>query len=62
MDAGRMVEFDHPHMLLQNADGILRGMVDQTGRGMAETLSRVAKQVATCFFTHYTVFLPSIIN
>lgn len=44
MDAGRMVEFDHPHMLLQNADGILRGMVDQTGRGMAETLSRVAKQ------------------
>ncbi|KAF9409362.1 hypothetical protein HW555_011256 [Spodoptera exigua] len=44
MDAGRMVEYDHPHMLLQNPDGILRGMVDQTGRGMAETLCRVAKQ------------------
>ncbi|XP_063890892.1 ATP-binding cassette sub-family C member 4 [Helicoverpa armigera] len=44
MDAGRMVEFDHPHILLQNADGILRGMVDQTGRAMAETLCRVAKQ------------------
>lgn len=44
MDAGRMVEYDHPHNLLQNADGVLRGMVDQTGRAMAETLCKVAKQ------------------
>ncbi|XP_072935953.1 probable multidrug resistance-associated protein lethal(2)03659 isoform X1 [Epargyreus clarus] len=44
MDAGQMVEFDHPHILLQKPDGILRGMVDQTGRSMAETLARVALQ------------------
>ncbi|KAI5635385.1 ABC transporter domain-containing protein [Phthorimaea operculella] len=44
MDAGQMVEFDHPHILLQKPDGILRGMVDQTGRHMAETLARVALQ------------------
>ncbi|XP_075982413.1 putative multidrug resistance-associated protein lethal(2)03659 [Anticarsia gemmatalis] len=44
MDAGRMVEFAHPHILLQNTEGVLRAMVDQTGRAMAETLSRVAQQ------------------
>ncbi|XP_039765461.1 multidrug resistance-associated protein 4-like isoform X1 [Pararge aegeria] len=44
MDAGQMVEFDHPHMLLKKEGGILRGMVDQTGRAMAETLARVAMQ------------------
>ncbi|XP_059049399.1 ATP-binding cassette subfamily C member 4-like [Achroia grisella] len=44
MDAGQMVEFDHPHTLLQRADGVLRGMVDQTGRSMADTLARVAQQ------------------
>lgn len=45
MDAGTMVEFDHPHILLQKPDGVLRGMVDQTGRSMIETLIRVAQQV-----------------
>ncbi|XP_045542487.1 ATP-binding cassette subfamily C member 4 isoform X2 [Papilio machaon] len=44
MDAGQLVEFDHPHMLLQKSEGVLRGMVDQTGRTMAETLARVAQQ------------------
>lgn len=47
MDAGRMVEFDHPHILLQKKDGVLRGMVDQTGRATAETLAKVALQVCT---------------
>ncbi|KAM3966828.1 LOW QUALITY PROTEIN: putative multidrug resistance-associated protein lethal(2)03659 [Aphomia sociella] len=44
MDAGQMVEFDHPHLLLQRAGGMLRGMVDQTGRTMADTLARIAEQ------------------
>ncbi|CAH2099847.1 unnamed protein product [Euphydryas editha] len=44
MDAGQMVEFDHPHVLLQRDGGVLRGMVDQTGRAMADTLARVALQ------------------
>ncbi|KOB66206.1 putative multidrug resistance-associated protein, partial [Operophtera brumata] len=39
MDAGTMVEYDHPHILLQRPDGMLRGMVDQTGRSMTETLA-----------------------
>ncbi|CAH2068680.1 unnamed protein product, partial [Iphiclides podalirius] len=44
MDAGQLVEFEHPHVLLQKSDGVLRAMVDQTGRAMAETLARVAQQ------------------
>ncbi|CAB3248424.1 unnamed protein product [Arctia plantaginis] len=44
MDAGRMVEYDHPHNLLQKPEGVLRAMVDQTGRATAETLARVALQ------------------
>lgn len=45
MDAGQMVEFDHPHILLNRPGGVLRGMVDQTGRAMADTLARIALQV-----------------
>ncbi|XP_013144299.1 PREDICTED: probable multidrug resistance-associated protein lethal(2)03659 [Papilio polytes] len=44
MDAGQLVEFDHPHLLLQRSEGVLRSMVDQTGRAMADTLARVAQQ------------------
>lgn len=76
MDAGQMVEFDHPHMLLKKADGCLRGMVDQTGRSMAEILAKVALQVSlnsTCSeikkllrdtktLLKYRLFYVSIIN
>ncbi|KAF2900921.1 hypothetical protein ILUMI_05261, partial [Ignelater luminosus] len=43
MDAGTMVQFDHPHILLQDEDGIFYGMVQQTGKAMAETLTKVAE-------------------
>lgn len=36
-------EFDHPHILLQRENGFLRGMVEQTGKSMAEELATVAK-------------------
>lgn len=45
MDAGTMVEFDHPFNLLQNEEGVLYGMVKQTGKAMAEALFRIAEQV-----------------
>ncbi|XP_069689580.1 probable multidrug resistance-associated protein lethal(2)03659 isoform X2 [Periplaneta americana] len=44
MDAGTMVEFDHPHLLLQNKDGFLYNMVQQTGKAMIETLTNKAKK------------------
>lgn len=31
IDAGRVVEFDHPHLLLQNNDGFLKKLIDQSG-------------------------------
>ncbi|KAK4880755.1 hypothetical protein RN001_008901 [Aquatica leii] len=42
MDAGRMVEFDHPHLLLQNENGVFYSMVEQTGTTMAEALTKIA--------------------
>ncbi|XP_057328153.1 probable multidrug resistance-associated protein lethal(2)03659 [Microplitis mediator] len=44
MDAGSAVEFDHPHILLQNDNGCLTKMVEETGFSMTEALKNVAKQ------------------
>lgn len=43
MDAGRMIEFDHPHLLLE-ANGHFKGMVEQTGPSMTAQLREVARQ------------------
>ncbi|VEN35015.1 unnamed protein product [Callosobruchus maculatus] len=43
MDAGTMVEFDHPHLLLQNPQGVFYRMVAESGRAMSEQLRRVAR-------------------
>jgi len=45
MDAGKMVEFDHPYNLLKNKDGFLYKMVDQTGKATADLLHSVAAEV-----------------
>ncbi|KAK9869834.1 hypothetical protein WA026_003563 [Henosepilachna vigintioctopunctata] len=42
MDAGTVREFDHPFILLQNKDGILYGMVQQTGRATFDMLYQIA--------------------
>ncbi|VVC32358.1 Hypothetical protein CINCED_3A013682 [Cinara cedri] len=44
MDAGTMVEFDHPYNLLKNKDGFLYKMVEQTGRVTADLLHSVAAE------------------
>lgn len=43
MDAGKMVEFDHPHELLKNETGHLRQLVDQTGPSTANYLMDIAQ-------------------
>ncbi|KAJ8687081.1 hypothetical protein QAD02_022875 [Eretmocerus hayati] len=43
MDKGRLVEFDHPHILLQNSHGQFTSLVKETGRAMFEQLCQVAK-------------------
>lgn len=44
MENGQLVEFAHPHELLQNSDGYFTKMVDQTGRSMAEHLRNIAQK------------------
>ncbi|XP_046622405.1 ATP-binding cassette sub-family C member 4-like isoform X3 [Neodiprion virginianus] len=43
MDGGRIVEFDHPHLLLKNRDGYFSQMVQQTGKTMAEELAKISE-------------------
>ncbi|XP_071455641.1 ATP-binding cassette sub-family C member 4-like [Hetaerina americana] len=44
MDNGEVAEFDKPFILLQNTNGILFGMVQKTGKAMADTLHKIAKE------------------
>lgn len=45
MDDGSMVEFDHPHILLQNKNGFFYKMVEQTGPFNAKVLHNMASEV-----------------
>ncbi|CAH4030899.1 unnamed protein product [Pieris brassicae] len=45
LDAGRVMEFDHPHILLQNKKGYFRKMVAETGPAMTQLLHRQATEV-----------------
>ncbi|XP_018368774.1 PREDICTED: multidrug resistance-associated protein 4-like, partial [Trachymyrmex cornetzi] len=42
MDAGSVVEFDHPHVLLQKETGYLKTMVQETGKQMEKILAGFA--------------------
>lgn len=44
IEAGQVMEFDHPYVLLKNK-GVFYGMVQQTGKGMADTLMKMSKEV-----------------
>uniref|UniRef100_A0A1B6D788 ABC transmembrane type-1 domain-containing protein n=1 Tax=Clastoptera arizonana TaxID=38151 RepID=A0A1B6D788_9HEMI len=43
LDAGMLVEFDHPYKLLQNHEGIFFHLVQQTGKSMASHLTDLAR-------------------
>ncbi|XP_043470122.1 ATP-binding cassette subfamily C member 4-like [Leptopilina heterotoma] len=43
MDAGHMVEFNHPYLLLKQEKGYLHDMVQQTGPEMAAVLTKMAE-------------------
>ncbi|KAG4078913.1 hypothetical protein HA402_007640 [Bradysia odoriphaga] len=44
VDAGKVVEFDHPYTLSQMQNGTLKQLLDQTGSSTASVLTEVAKQ------------------
>ncbi|XP_062612836.1 ATP-binding cassette sub-family C member 4-like isoform X2 [Saccostrea cucullata] len=43
LDEGQIMEYNHPHVLLQNTDGYLYKMVQQTGKGESQKLLEIAK-------------------
>lgn len=43
MDAGQAVEFDHPHVLLQNQEGYLTKMLRETDQHTERMLRQVAE-------------------
>ncbi|XP_068382967.1 ATP-binding cassette sub-family C member 4 isoform X4 [Eschrichtius robustus] len=45
LDSGRLKEYDEPHVLLQNRDGLFYKMVQQLGKAEAAALTETAKQV-----------------
>lgn len=45
MDAGTIVEFNHPYTLLENKNGYLFKMVEQTGPNNAKLLHSIAAEV-----------------
>ncbi|XP_071455801.1 probable multidrug resistance-associated protein lethal(2)03659 [Hetaerina americana] len=44
LNEGKLVEFNHPHILLQNRDGLFYKMIQQTGINMARNLARMAEK------------------
>lgn len=50
MDEGRVLEFDHPHILLQNEQNHFSSMVQETGKAMTEQLKQCAKEVSLLLY------------
>lgn len=44
LDAGRLIEYDAPYILLQDPDGHLSNLVKMTGKEMAENLKSIARE------------------
>lgn len=60
MDAGRNVEFGHPYELLQREDGVFYQLVQQTGKAMADNLSKIAKSVSLIYNSGVWLYLVVI--
>lgn len=56
MNAGSVVEFGHPHLLLQTENGYLSRMVETTGRTTSRNLRNIAEQVRIRFRTKKVFF------
>ncbi len=44
LNEGQVAEFDHPHVLLQNSDGVFTSLVEDTGQTSSNELFRRAKK------------------
>ncbi|OAD56496.1 Multidrug resistance-associated protein 4 [Eufriesea mexicana] len=62
MDHGKVVEFDHPYILLKNEQGHFTSMLKETGKIMFEQLKKVAEEAYNGVFTDAKLQLPQILN
>lgn len=44
MDSGRMVEFEHPFILLEDKDSYFSKLVAETGPAMAQQLKEISRE------------------
>uniref|UniRef100_A0A8C4YYG5 Multidrug resistance-associated protein 4-like n=1 Tax=Gadus morhua TaxID=8049 RepID=A0A8C4YYG5_GADMO len=58
LEAGRIREFDEPHVLLQDRHGVLYQMVEQTGPVEAASLHHTASQAHPLFFSSLYLSRP----
>lgn len=60
IEAGEVVEFDHPYNLLKNENGLFYKMVEQTGKDNAEFLHSVADEVYQTLHNYICIYLISL--
>lgn len=58
IDAGTVVEFDHPHNLLKNKNGHFYKMIQRMGQDTANILHNAAAEVdhQNCFSSKFKIF------
>ena len=61
LSAGRIREFDAPHLLLQNEHGLLSRMVGQTGPAESQKLKRIAAEKYHGGLHPYTILLETTV-
>lgn len=62
LDAGRVMEFEHPHVLLKNKKGYLHKMVAETGPAMSSQLHKLAKDVSIQSLTSQIYWFQHVIR
>lgn len=56
MEAGQAVEFNHPHVLLQNPSGKFTSMVKETGPNMEHRL----RETAATAYQHHIAYIDEV--
>lgn len=52
MDAGQVVEFDDPYILIKDDKSLLNAMVNQTGAATSKKLKSIAKKVTFILYIY----------
>lgn len=59
MDHGQMMEFNHPHLLLQKENGYFTSMLQEMGKHAIEELKAIAKEVTEILHSNQSILTRS---